>query len=138
MGKVATGEVQADVRPRIVVPLGKQRSGRTTLLLWMVERGAVKRTRPLKLIDADPHNDTLRQHYTDADTPGSTGIDDRRVSLENAIRTQRQSAKDGKPYDAYWDVGGGDLLMSRLASEIGFTSGWDRPDCFLCPDAIAE
>jgi hypothetical protein len=126
MGKVTQGDAQVDVRPRIVVPLGKQRSGKTTLLRWMIERGAVRRTRPLKLMDADPHNDTLRQHYPEAESPGSTGIDDRRVSLENAIRVQRQSAREGNPYDTYWDVGGGDLLMSRLAHEIAFTSAVDR------------
>jgi hypothetical protein len=101
MGKVTQGDAQVDVRPRIVVPLGKQRSGKTTLLRWMIERGAVRRTRPLKLMDADPHN-------------------------ENAIRVQRQSAREGNPYDTYWDVGGGDLLMSRLAHEIAFTSAVDR------------
>lgn len=126
MGKMTQSETQTETRPRIVVTLGKQRSGKTTLERWMFERGAVRRTRPLKLIDADPHNDTLHQHFAEAELPGSSSVDDRRVALENAIRSQIAAARAGKPYDAYWDIGGGDLLMPRLAHEIGLTSTLDR------------
>lgn len=121
-----TDAVSADTRPRIVTALGKQKSGKTMFLRWLVERNAESRQRPLKLIDADPHNDTLKQHYPDAMSPGSTAIEDRRISLEQSIRDQRAASASGNPYDALWDVGGGDLLMARLAHEVRFTETIER------------
>jgi hypothetical protein len=111
-------------RPRIITALGKQRSGKSMFIRYYIERGASDRYRPLKMVDADPHNDTLHQHYPEAFTPGSTGIEDRRISLEQCIR--QQMAETASPYDAIWDLGGGDLLMSRLAQDVQFTETVER------------
>jgi hypothetical protein len=109
------------LHPRIVTALGKQKAGKTYFLRYYVERGAKDRQRPLKLVDADPHNDTLRQHYKDAASPDSSGIEDRRISLERSIDEQLSAAADGRPYDALWDIGGGDLLVPKLARDVQFT-----------------
>lgn len=113
-------------RPRIVTALGKQTRGKSLLLHWYVERGSATRTRPLTIIDADPHNQTLGRHFDGVVTPGSTALEDRRVFLEQAIRDQRDAARAGTPYDVVADVGGGDLLLARLAQEIRFTETIDR------------
>lgn len=129
MGKLAVVDaegVPATGRPRIVTALGKQRSGKTYFLRWYVERGAKHRARELRLIDADPHNDTLRQHYPGAVSPESSALEDRRISLETAIRDQREAASAGRPYDALIDVGGGDLLMGRLARDVRFTEAVEQ------------
>lgn len=128
MAKLAVIQPDASVesrRPRIVTALGKQTRGKTFLLKWYIERSAASRTRPLKIIDADPHNQTLARHF-EALTPGSTAIEDRRVFLEQAIRDQRDASRDGQAYDVVADVGGGDLLLSRLAHEVRFTDTVDR------------
>lgn len=127
MGKLAVVEAAAsEARPKFVTALGKQKSGKTYLLRWMVERGAKDRVRDLNLIDADPHNDTLRQHYPGAMSPESSALEDRRISLEAAIREQQEAAVSGRPYDALVDVGGGDLLMSRLARDVRFTDTMEQ------------
>jgi hypothetical protein len=129
MAKLAMVETDApaDVRrPRMVTALGKQTRGKTFLLKWYIERGASSRTRMVKVIDADPHNQTLARDFEGALTPGSTALEDRRVFLEQAIRDQRDAAKAGDAYDVVADVGGGDLLLSRLAHEIRFTETVDR------------
>jgi hypothetical protein len=109
-------------RPRIVTALGKQTSGKTLFLRWYVERAG----RPMTLIDADPHNSTLSEHYPSATVVGSTGIEDRRIFLEDAIRHQLRADQEGISYDALWDVGGGDLLMARLARDVHFTDTLDK------------
>jgi hypothetical protein len=127
VAKSSTAELENPVsRARLVTALGKQRSGKTYLLRWFIERSANARRRPMKLIDADPHNDTLRRHYTDAVTPGSSALEDRRISLQTAIREQHAAASAGTPYDALWDIGGGDLLMARLAREVRFSQTVDQ------------
>lgn len=112
--------------PRILVVLGKQNAGKTLLERYLAEEGASARSRPLRLIDVDPHNDTLHQHYPSALTPESTSLDDRRIFLENEVREQKKAAMAGNPYDAYWDVGGGDLLMPRLSKDVRFTDTIER------------
>jgi hypothetical protein len=128
MAKLAVVENDpgAVARPRIITALGKQGGGKTLLLRYLIERGVAVRSRPLKLLDADPHNGTLRQHYADAETPGSSSTEDRRVSLEQAVRNQHAAARDGSLYDALWDIGGGDLLMARLARRAHFTETLER------------
>lgn len=108
-------------RPRIITALGKQTAGKTHFLRWYVERSTNLRTRPLKLIDADPHNSTLAHHFEDAAVTGSAATEDRRITLEGAMRAQLAAAKSGDTYDALWDIGGGDLLMPRLAREVRFS-----------------
>lgn len=108
-------------RPRIVVALGKQGTGKTFFLRYYIERGAKDRKRPLKLVDADPHNSTLLKHYKGTFSPESSAIEDRRVYLEHAIRTLHLSTADGNPYDLLVDIGGGDLLVPKLARDVAFT-----------------
>lgn len=124
---MAPTDAVADTRrPRIITALGKQTRGKSLLLRWLIERGAATRSRPLTILDADPHNQTLARHFDGVVTPGSTALEDRRVFLEQSIRDQRDAARAGTPYDVVADVGGGDLLLSRLAHEIRFTETVDR------------
>lgn len=120
-----TTEVASDARPRLVIALGKQTRGKTLILRWLAERGAKDRTRPLRLFDADPHNPTLSRHFDDVQSPDSTSLEDRRVWLERRIREQRDGGRNGQPFNAILDVGGGDLLMGRLAHEVRFTETID-------------
>ena len=127
VAKLAVISTDTDTRrPRIVTALGKQTRGKTLLIRYLIERGAVSRSRHLTIIDADPHNQTLAGHFDNVVTPGSTALEDRRVFLEQAIRSQRDAAAEGNPYDIVADVGGGDLLLSKLAHEIRFTETVDR------------
>lgn len=127
VAKLATISTEPDVRrPRMITALGKQTRGKSLLLRYLIERSATSRSRPLRVIDADPHNQTLDRHFDGALMPGSTALEDRRVFLEQAIRDQRNAARDGVSYDVVADVGGGDLLLCKLAREIRFTETVDR------------
>jgi hypothetical protein len=125
-GAPMTAETMATRNPILFMANGKQKAGKTYILRYCVERGAETRVRPLKLIDLDPHNDTLRQHYPDAQTPDSTALDDRRLHMEKTISAQRTAAADGKPFDIILDPGGGDLLLPRLAKDVLFTETMER------------
>lgn len=122
---VALAEPTTTLHPRIVTALGKQTRGKSLLLSWVAERPRTT-DRPLKLLDADPHNTTLARRFPNVLTPGSVSLEDRRVWLEQQIRDQRDAARAGKPYDVLCDVGGGDHLLARLAHEVRFTETLDR------------
>lgn len=112
-------------RPRLITALGKQKAGKTLFLQYYIERSAGGRQRPLKLVDADPHNDTLLQHYAEALSPDSSGLDDRRIFLEQVVRDQAAAMDKSNPHDVLVDIGGGDLLLSRLARDVRFTDTLD-------------
>lgn len=92
-------------------------------LRWLAERGSLSRSRPMHILDADPHNRTLSGYFPNAECPPSSGMDDRRVWLEAEIRKQ---AKAAERYDVILDIGGGDHLMQRLAYEVRFTETIER------------
>lgn len=98
----------------------------TMLIRWLAERGAADRPRPMRLLDADPHNQTLSRYLPGTLSPDSVSLEDRRVWIEQQIREQRNAIRAGAPFDAILDLGGGDLLLQRLAYEVRFTETVDK------------
>ena len=108
------GEMAGDRPPIVALGLGRQRTGKTTLLNTMVQyfRGLGN---PLRVWNADQQNrsHTISLFFRDAeDVPGG-GIEDAKVwieaRLEDLIRHR---------YDAVLDVGGGATGFSRLVQEV--------------------
>lgn len=122
---LATTDVATEARPRIITALGKQTRGKTILLRYLAERPRTT-DRPLKLLDADPHNPTLDRYFDGVLTPGSVSLEDRRVWIEQQIRDQRDAARRGEPFDTVLDLGGGDHLVAKLAHDVRFTETLDK------------
>jgi hypothetical protein len=106
------------VRPRLVVALGRGRTGKSTFLRYVAETSS--RTRPLRILDADPNNQTLCKHFPDAERPDIVDGAERHGWVESQIeRMVLAAAGEGDVHDALLDLGGGDRLMKRLGKEVG-------------------
>jgi len=100
-------------RPKLVVTLGRGSKGKSVLLRYVAETSA--RSRPLRIVDADPSNDSLSRFFPgEAVSPQSLDEEDRRVWLEKEFWDMIE-----RRYDMLLDVGGGDLLVKRLGAEVG-------------------
>jgi hypothetical protein len=122
MGNVSEKSKATDMTPtkrqRLVVALGRGKTGKSTMLRYVAETAGTDR--PLRILDADPNNQTLALHFSHAERPPSVEGVDRRSWVEEQIeRMVLASAGESGLHDALLDLGGGDRLMKRLGDEVG-------------------
>ena len=132
MGKIETKQPEPEVteaievaprKPVLIVAVGRQRVGKTTLLNALTEtyRGVGA---DIEVWNADLHNrsHTLSLFHPDAiePTPG-TGTEDQRTWLEERVRDQVLHRRD-----AVLDVGGGVTALNALVEEIRLVDMLER------------
>jgi hypothetical protein len=100
-------------QPKLAVPLGRGSRGKTWWVRWAVER-AQSQGREVVLADADRTNATLSAYFEGVVTPPSA--DDRDVREWLAAFVEQQIERK---FTAVLDLGGGDLVLKRVAREIG-------------------
>ncbi len=122
--KPATDDVAAETAtPRMIVAVGRQRVGKTTLLNAITEiyRGLGAE---LDVWNADQHNrsHTLSLFHPDALEPkDGVGLQDQRKWIEDRVRDQVQNRRD-----AVLDVGGGLTALNALIEEVKLVRSLER------------
>lgn len=99
--------------PSFIVPQGRGGRGKTWWIRWAVER-AQSQGREVVVADADRTNATLSAYFDGVVTPPSADDRDVREWLAAFIEQQIESR-----FTAVMDFGGGDLILKRVAREIG-------------------
>src|ERR1700759_2008364 len=81
----ATAEISlmADVPAKLVLALGRGKTGKSVMLRWIAE--TAQHNRRLRIIDADPNNSSLANIMADAERPPSDDGEDRRLWIEKQI-----------------------------------------------------
>jgi hypothetical protein len=102
--------------PRLIVTLGRQRTGKTLFAQWYAE--TAPRDLPLRILDADQGEQVLSDRLPDAEASPRSD-DDRRNWLEGEVERQMTAAASDKPYDVLLDPGGNDPQVKRWGVELG-------------------
>jgi hypothetical protein len=116
-----------DVKPVLLMPVGRGRVGKTvvgnTTAQYFRSRGAT-----LRIWDMDRQTTShgLASFHPDAEIPPSGGLADLAQWLEQKINEQALSIRAGRPFDALLGVGGGDLLVKKLAEEVRLVRTLER------------
>lgn len=100
------------VPPKFILPLGRGSRGKSLLARWVIER-AVEAGRCPVCADGDRTNATLGQFFDGVLSPPSA--DDVDVEAWIASLVEAQLAKR---FDVVLDLGGGDLLLKKIAREM--------------------
>lgn len=122
--KPAADDLSAETAtPRMIVAVGRQRVGKTTLLNAVAEiyRGLGA---DLDVWNADLHNrsHTLSLFHPDAlEPPAAAGLQDQRKWIEDRVRDQVQHRRD-----AVLDVGGGVTALNALIEEVKLVRSLER------------
>jgi hypothetical protein len=103
-------------QPRLVVPLGRGSRGKTVFVRWAAERALSEGRSPV-LADADRTNQELAGYFDGVVTPPSADELDMREWL--AAFLEQQIAET---FSAFLDLGGGDLILKRVAREMQLVS----------------
>ena len=103
-------------RPKFIVPLGRGARGKTWWTRWAVER-AQDQGRSVVLADADRTNATLSGYFSGVLTPPSADDDDMRDWFASFCEQQIEDR-----FTALIDLGGGDLMLKRIAREASLTN----------------
>ncbi|TDH61154.1 hypothetical protein E2C06_18105 [Dankookia rubra] len=117
----------SDVKPVLLMPVGRGRVGKTvvgnTTAQYFRSRGAT-----LRIWDMDRQTTShgLASFHPDAEIPPSGGLADLAQWLEQKINEQALSIRAGRPFDALLGVGGGDLLVKKLAEEVRLVRTLER------------
>jgi hypothetical protein len=99
--------------PKLVVPLGRGSRGKTWWLRWAIDR-AQSQGRAVVVADADRTNATLSHYFEDVTSPPSADDRDVREWIKALIEQQIE-----QHFTAVLDLGGGDLMLKRVAREFG-------------------
>ena len=102
--------------PKLIVPLGRGSRGKTWWVRWAIER-AQSQGREVVVADADRTNATLSAFFEGVASPPSA--DDRDVTEWLAAFVEQQIESR---FTALLDLGGGDLILKRVAREMGLVS----------------
>jgi hypothetical protein len=99
-------------KPKIIMAVGRGKTGKTTLLRWVTEM-ALQRGTDLLLADIDPSNASFSQYFNDVHRPKideAAGVTAWLGKLLDYCVAQKQSA--------VIDLGGGDTTLRSLATEM--------------------
>lgn len=99
--------------PSLIVPQGRGGRGKTWWIRWAVER-AQSQGREVVVADADRTNATLSAYFDGVVKPPSADDRDVREWLAAFVEQQIENR-----FTAVMDFGGGDLILKRVAREIG-------------------
>lgn len=102
--------------PKLLVLLGRGSRGKTWFARWAAER-AQNQGRAIVVADADRTNATLSAYFGGVLTPPSADDADMRDWFIAFCEQQIQEL-----FTAMLDLGGGDLMLKRIAREVGLVS----------------
>jgi len=106
-------EVKQAARPKLVIPLGRGKNGKTVLCRYLAER-ALNAGRSVVIADADRTNQTLAAFFpSGVISPVNSHDYTMRLFLDALI--ERQIAER---HDVLLDLGAGDLVLKRAAEEM--------------------
>jgi hypothetical protein len=106
-------------RPIAVIVSGRGKTGKSLFAWWLA--GTSTGQAPLKIVDADPKNQSLANRCSSAEVPPGLG-DDRRYWIEAQFDRLIADAGTPKQHDLLLDLGGGDLFLRRWGHEIDLAS----------------
>ncbi len=107
-------------KPKLIVPLGRGRTGKTTFDLWsagVAECDAGKGGGLIRLGDADRNNATLSAFRPDALRPEYSDNESIKEWLNGVIERQVEEG-----FSFYLDLAGGDALLKEYAQELDLVS----------------
>jgi hypothetical protein len=102
-------------QPKLIVPLGRGSRGKSWWTRWAVER-AQSQGRDVVVADADRTNPTLSSYFEGVVAPPSADDRDVREWLAGFVEAQIEQR-----FTAVLDLGGGDLILKRIAREMSLT-----------------
>jgi hypothetical protein len=102
----------AITEPKFIVPLGRGSRGKSWWARWAVER-AQSQGREVVVADADRTNPTLSSYFEGVTAPPSADDRDVREWLAAFVEAQIEQR-----FTALLDLGGGDLILKRIAREM--------------------
>ncbi len=111
----------AAVAPKLLVAMGRGKTGKSTMIRWAAER-AFTHGRPPVIADADRTNATLAAFFDGVTRPESPDADDVKNWLNGVLESQIEAKAGGKPFSVFLDLGGGDLVLKEHAAHLGLVA----------------
>lgn len=99
-------------RPKIVLAVGRGKTGKTTMLRWMAERGLANGTQFL-MADIDPTNASFSSYFPETVRPDSVEP----LAVRQWLQEFLQSAL-AERMTALIDLGGGDTALRSIVAEM--------------------
>ncbi|WP_066927295.1 hypothetical protein [Methylobacterium sp. CCH5-D2] len=109
---LAAPSPDVEIRPKLILLLGRGSRGKTLLARWMIDRAA-NAGRTVVVADGDRTNRTLARFFSHAVSPASADDADVRNWIAGLVETQLLCG-----HDVLLDLGGGDLLLKSIAREM--------------------
>lgn len=101
-----------DVRPKLILLLGRGSRGKTLLARWMIDRAA-NAGRTVIPADGDRTNLTLARFFPSTESPPSADDADVRTWVAGLVEALLAGGRD-----TALDLGGGDLILKGVAREM--------------------
>jgi hypothetical protein len=98
--------------PRLLLPLGRGKTGKSTFVRWAVER-SLERGGQAVIADADRTNATLSAFFHNVVRPPSAEDEEVRLWLNDFVDDQIE-----RQFSAFLDLGGGDLVLKTWARDL--------------------
>ncbi|MGF7213171.1 hypothetical protein GGE65_007807 [Skermanella aerolata] len=99
--------------PKLIVPLGRGKTGKTTFTRWSAER-ALTAGRQTVLADADRTNATLAAFFEHVVRPPAPDANRMKSWINEILELQIE-----RKFSMILDLGGGDLILKEHAGELG-------------------
>lgn len=109
---VSASLVDLDDKPKIWLTIGRGKTGKTTLIRFLVEE-AMNADRPVVIADVDRTNATLASYFDGVQRPPDGDESTVAAWLEKLLTFVMT-----KKVSAYIDLGGGDTTLRRLVAEV--------------------
>ena len=106
------GPPPRDAAPKLVLALGRGKTGKSTFIRWAAE-GALERGAEPVIADADRTNATLAAFFENVTRPDSPEDEDVRLWLNEFVDRQIDHR-----FSAFIDLGGGDLILKTWARDL--------------------
>ena len=110
------GATASDAAPKLVLALGRGKTGKSTFIRWAAE-GALERGAEPVIADADRTNATLAAFFENVARPDSPEDEDVRLWLNEFVDRQIDHR-----FSAFIDLGGGDLILKTWARDLQLAS----------------
>ena len=110
------GATASDAAPKLVLALGRGKTGKSTFIRWAAE-GALERGAEPVIADADRTNATLAAFFENVTRPDSPEDEDVRLWLNEFVDRQIDHR-----FSAFIDLGGGDLILKTWARDLQLAS----------------
>ena len=105
-------ETRTSAMPRLLLALGRGKTGKSSFIRWAVERSIERGGEPI-IADCDRTNATLMAFFENVIRPPSPEDDDVRLWLNAFVDRQIEER-----FSAFLDLGGGDLVLKSWAHSL--------------------